>query len=174
MGIDRKRLVLASLIMACASTALVARDHTQDPWSEQRYTKEDILASQELKAIQKQIDEGKLPKIQFDFDSDVIRPESYSALNLIADMLLKQTHVKLRITAHTCTIGTHEYNLELSRRRAKSVKSYLVKQGVPPPSIRFKGMSYDEPIADNSTEAGREKNRRVEFQIVNRDWNSVY
>jgi outer membrane protein OmpA-like peptidoglycan-associated protein len=78
------------------------------------------------------------------------------------------------IRAHTCTIGSDKYNLNLSQRRAKSVKEWLVKQGVPPPYIRYRGLGYHVPVADNSTPEGREKNRRVEFRVTFRDWDSVY
>ena len=88
--------------------------------------------------------------------------------------MLKKPHIKLWITAHTCTIGTAEYNLKLSERRAKSVKAYLAKQGVPPPAMRHQGLGFNEPIADNGTEEGREKNRRVEFRALKDDWNSVF
>ena len=53
-------------------------------------------------------------------------------------------------------------------------QGYLVKQGVPPPSIQFRGKGADMPIADNKTEEGRRLNRRVEFTLVQRDWDAVY
>lgn len=71
-------------------------------------------------------------------------------------------------------MGSPEYNENLSVRRAKAVKAYLVKQGVPPPSIQFRGKGLTEPIADNKTEEGRSRNRRVEFTLVQRDWDAVY
>jgi outer membrane protein OmpA-like peptidoglycan-associated protein len=166
-------LFLLPLVLA-APAAAREKDPWIEPWAGARYTNDDIKASHELKDIQEKIDRRELPKIQFDFDSDKIRLESYSTLTLIADLLLKHTNLKVRITAHTCTIGSYEYNMKLSERRAKSVKTFLAKQGVPPPSIRYKGLGYTQPIADNSTEEGREKNRRVEFSIVTREWGSVY
>ena len=131
-------------------------------------------AADELADIQRRVDRGELPKIQFDFDSAVIRPDSYPTLDVIADLMRRNPRLKLLALAHTCIIGTKEYNLDLSRRRAKSVKTYLVKQGIPPPSIRFRGKGFSEPIADNSTEEGRRKNRRVEFRLLKRWWSSVY
>lgn len=128
----------------------------------------------ELAEIQEKINKGELPKIEFDFDSAKIRKDSFPTLDAIANLLLRDPEHKLLITAHTCNIGSAEYNLRLSYRRAKSVKGYLVKQGVPPPSIRFRGKGFSEPIADNGTEAGRIKNRRVEFNLLKRWWSSVY
>jgi outer membrane protein OmpA-like peptidoglycan-associated protein len=128
----------------------------------------------EMDEIDKKILRGELPKINFDFDSDVIRLNSYPTLDAIVDTLAKFNSIKVMVYAHTCTIGTETYNLDLSRRRARSVKEYLVKHGVPPPAIRYRGMGYSMPIADNSTEEGREKNRRVEFRVVPRDWPTVW
>ncbi|HAM35812.1 MAG TPA: hypothetical protein DEB40_12230 [Elusimicrobia bacterium] len=165
-----KTLALAFLFIF----PLEVRASQEQPWSDEKFSPDEIAASRELAAIQKRIDRGNLPKIQFDFDSDKIRAESFPSLDLIADVLLKNPRVKIRISAHTCIIGSAEYNQELSERRAKSVKAYLVKQGVPPPFIRYRGWGFTQPIADNSTEEGRVKNRRVEFHLLRSDWASVY
>ncbi len=135
---------------------------------------DDAQDAKELADIERRISAHELPKIQFDFDSDVIRPESFATLDVVADWALRHPRRKLRITAHTCSIGTEKYNLDLSERRAKSVYSYLVKQGVPPPTIRYKGVGFSQPLVPNDTEAHRELNRRVEFRLVDRDWASVY
>lgn len=165
------RLLLAGLLLVGASQA---KDRRDEPWSDEYYAKAAIRADRELQKIMTRIERGDIPKVQFDFDKSDIRPESYTALNMIADVLLKNPTVKLKIIAHTCSMGTAEYNLKLSERRAKSVMDFLVERGVPPPTLRFRGAGFAEPIADNSTEEGREKNRRVEFRIVTRDWGSVY
>ena len=146
----------------------------QESWSDNRLTKLEVKADKELADIQKRIENGDLPKVQFDLDSAVIQPQSYNALDVIADLMLRYPDLKIKVTAHTCNLGSAEYNMTLSQKRAKSVKAYLVKQGVPPPSIRFKGMSLTAPRADNATEEGRVQNRRVEFRLVPRDWDSVY
>jgi outer membrane protein OmpA-like peptidoglycan-associated protein len=135
---------------------------------------EEVRASEELDGIQSRIARGELPKIQFDFDSDAIRLESYRTLDLIADWFLRHPRRKVWITAHTCDIGTPEYNLILSKRRAQSVKGYLVAKGVPPPAIRWEGMGMTEPLVANTSEENREKNRRVEFRLILRDWSAVF
>ncbi len=129
---------------------------------------------QNVRTLLAKIKNGQLPKIRFDFDSAKIRLESEPTLDAVAALLLQNPDVKLMIRAHTCALGTAQYNLKLSNRRARSVRDYLVKEGVWPTSIRYKGYGYYRPIADNSTEAGREKNRRVEFQFTYRDWDSVF
>jgi outer membrane protein OmpA-like peptidoglycan-associated protein len=138
------------------------------------------LAEQERRAqaaivdIERRIERGDLPKINFEFDKDAITPESYRTLDLVADILLDNRKLKVFTLAHTDNVGTEEYNQDLSERRAKSVKEYLVKRGVYPPSVRFRGYGFKRPVADNATEEGRAKNRRVEFRITTREWETVY
>ncbi|MBI4371406.1 MAG: OmpA family protein [Elusimicrobia bacterium] len=131
-------------------------------------------AQEALRAVQEKVDRGELPQIRFEFDKDAILPESYPTLDQIALILRSDDRLKLFIRAHADAVGTDAYNLDLSERRAKSVKTYLAKRGVPPPTMFFKGFGESAPIADNETDAGRAKNRRVEFRVTTRDWNSVY
>ena len=128
----------------------------------------------ELKLIIGRIKSGELPQIQFEFDSDKILLESHPTLDAIADLMLANPKVHMMVRAHTDNIGAEAYNFDLSQRRAKSVKAYLVKRGVPPPSIRYRGLGFSMPIADNSTDEGRAQNRRVEFRVTTRDWDAVY
>ncbi len=173
----KKLLVLSALAALCACksgppTILI------DDEERQSYVRdndaEERRAREQLAEIQKKVETGSLPKIQFEFDKDEITPESDQTLILIANLLIKNPRLKVIVLAHTDSVGTSEYNLDLSERRARSVKSFLVKQGVPPPSIRFKGMGYSMPLSDNSTDEGRAKNRRVEFRVTYRDWETVY
>lgn len=169
--------LLSVFLILCAlapSASAWKRKDRDDAWDDQVFDDELVRADRELKAVLSKIKSGDIPKVQFDFDKSDVRPESFTALDMIADIMLKRPSLKLKIVAHTCTIGTAEYNLKLSDRRAKAVMDYLVQKGVPPPSLRYRGAGYSEPIADNSTEEGREKNRRVEFRLTRRDWNSVY
>jgi outer membrane protein OmpA-like peptidoglycan-associated protein len=152
-------------------------DRRRETWLDYRIDPRDLddrEAEQEMLALQRRIRDGELPKVQFDFDKAEILPLSFQTLDIIADWMLRHPDRKLRVTAHTCAIGTEEYNLDLSIRRAKAVKAYLVKQGVPPPSIRYRGAGLAEPLVANDTERHREMNRRVEFRVTKRDWDSVY
>jgi outer membrane protein OmpA-like peptidoglycan-associated protein len=76
---------------------------------------------------------------------------------------------KLQIIGHTDNKGSEEYNLDLSTRRANSVKKYLISKGVNQDIITSEGKGETEPIDTNDTEQGREKNRRVEFIIIKPD-----
>ena len=67
---------------------------------------------------------------------------------------------------HTDAIGSDAYNQRLSVRRAESVKAYLVKKGIEPNRIYTEGKGKKQPVADNKTDAGRAKNRRVELEVV--------
>ena len=168
-------LLAAVWLCLCGAPAQAARPPAEgEPWSTEVYTGEEIGASRELKAILKKVELGKLPRIEFELDSDKLTAESFETLDAVAHLLLRQQHVKLRVEAHTCSLASEEYNQDLSERRAKAVADYLIKMGVPPPFIRWRGFGESQPIADNSTEAGRRRNRRVEFRLVRNDWNSVY
>jgi len=168
-------LFLALLSAGCSSRGrpILLRDEDRRSY---RYESadEEQRAKDAVADIEKRIERGELPKIEFDFDMDEITPESAPTLMLMADLLIANPRLKVFVLAHTDSIGTEEYNLDLSERRARSVKTWLTQNGVPPPSIRFKGLGFSRPIADNSTDYGRAKNRRVEFRVTYRDWEAVY
>ncbi len=99
--------------------------------------------------------------IQFDFDRTIINATYRPALGALAAELKASPEKRVVIEGHTDNVGSRAYNLKLSRRRAASVKTYLVGQGVDPRRITLRGMGSDYPVADNATEAGRQKNRRA-------------
>ncbi len=74
--------------------------------------------------------------------------------------------MRIRITGHTDNTASREYNLRLSKGRAEAVKQEMVKRGIDPERIETDGKGMDEPVADNSTEEGRQQNRRVEFVVL--------
>jgi outer membrane protein OmpA-like peptidoglycan-associated protein len=101
----------------------------------------------------------------YDFDSDVIRPQSASNLRALAASLHKYPGSDLLIVGHTDQVGAAAYNQSLSERRAAAAANYLVAQGVRQSRIATRGMGETEPLADNDTELGRQRNRRVEVAI---------
>ncbi len=106
-------------------------------------------------------------KIQFQLDSDEIKSESFGLLDEVVAELKEHVEIKkLEIIGHTDSDGAEDYNQKLSERRAKAVLEYLVKKGIDAGRLSSKGMGESKPIADNETAAGKEKNRRVEFLIV--------
>jgi outer membrane protein OmpA-like peptidoglycan-associated protein len=106
-------------------------------------------------------------KVQFAFDSAEILPASFDLLKEVAAMLDKNKQIeKLQVEGHTDSTGTPQHNRELSQRRAESVRGFLIKQGIAAKRVVAKGFGPDKPLADNATDEGKEKNRRVEFNIV--------
>jgi len=105
--------------------------------------------------------------IEFEFGSEKLTRDSYPTLNEIA-VTLKDNSAKVRLSVagYTDYVGTDEYNQALSVRRANSVRAYLLTQHVPASSVTIIGYGEKDPIATNNTSEGRQKNRRVEFQIT--------
>jgi OOP family OmpA-OmpF porin len=96
-----------------------------------------------------------------------ILPESHSLLNEVAQVLKAHARIKkIEVAGHTDAQGSATFNQKLSENRAKSVWGYLVRAGIEPSRMIHKGYGKTRPIADNNTAEGREKNRRVEFNII--------
>lgn len=109
-------------------------------------------------------------KIQFEHNKSVILPQSFSLLDDITQVIKDNEHIKkIAIEGHASAEGDAKRNLTLSDERAKSVLKYIVDKGVDAKRLTAKGFGITKPIADNATEEGREKNRRVEFNIVEQD-----
>ncbi|WP_373497046.1 OmpA family protein [Aquiflexum sp.] len=104
--------------------------------------------------------------ILFGFDSFALTPEAQETIMKFADILNEYPDTDITIEGHTDNKGAYEYNLNLSRKRAEAVNNYLKMQQVSGDRMVTNGFSFDRPIADNSTEEGREKNRRVEILIT--------
>ncbi|MGY0039772.1 OmpA family protein [Pedobacter sp. NJ-S-72] len=99
--------------------------------------------------------------IQFEFNSSVLKTESYPTLDKLSSVL-KENNGKALVKGYASSEGTAAYNLKLSKDRANSVKTYLVNSGVSASKVATKGLGEANPIASNDTEEGRIQNRRVE------------
>jgi outer membrane protein OmpA-like peptidoglycan-associated protein len=104
--------------------------------------------------------------LKFDFDKATLRPENRELLSRIAGVLLTSKGYRIDVFGHTDDIGTDEYNLKLSQRRAQSVRNYLVEAGVDPEIIATQGLGKSSPRVPGTTPAARTANRRVEIAIV--------
>lgn len=104
--------------------------------------------------------------ITFDTDSYNLRSNFYPVLNSVGEVLAKYADTTVRVSGHTDNTGSRQHNQTLSERRASSVADYLVTRGVAQNRMLVQGMGFDQPIADNSTQAGRASNRRVELYIL--------
>ena len=128
----------------------------------------EALAESEAAAIRR---EGDLLAISlkgdvtFDYDSAAVRPGLYSEIDRISNVLVNYPKTVILVEGHTDSSGSESYNMDLSQRRADSVKNIIVQRVS---SGRIETMPYGEslPIADNSTEVGRAMNRRVEIKIA--------
>jgi outer membrane protein OmpA-like peptidoglycan-associated protein len=109
----------------------------------------------------------RLPgSVLFDFAKSDIRPDAERTLAEVAEVLAAYGDRPARIEGHTDAIASDAYNLDLSRRRAESVKAWLVGRGVAAGRLATVGHGEARPIADNATAAGRQRNRRVEIVIA--------
>lgn len=106
-------------------------------------------------------------KIQFDFNSSVLKTESYSLLDAVASEMKLHPSAKYFLNGYASIEGTNEQNIALSTDRANSVKSYLLNAGVNTTDIEVKGYGTSNPVADNNTEEGKILNRRVEIKTQN-------
>jgi outer membrane protein OmpA-like peptidoglycan-associated protein len=104
--------------------------------------------------------------ILFDFDSDKLKPSATPILNEVVNYLKNGSSIKLAVQGHCDIVGGYDYNMDLSRRRANSVKQFMVKAGVADSRLKSEGYGWTKPIATNKTAAGRSKNRRVVFKVL--------
>ena len=103
--------------------------------------------------------------VWFEQGKYVLLKDSYAELDKLASALTRYPALKIRIEGHTDNVGNPELNQSLSLFRAKVVANYLIDKGIDPSRITAKGYGHSRPLADNSTEEGRAKNRRVEFVV---------
>lgn len=102
----------------------------------------------------------------FDFDKAVLKPAGKAALDDLTSKLGSMNLEVIIAVGHTDSVGTDAYNQKLSVRRAESVKAYLESKGVEANRVYTEGKGEKQPVADNKTDAGRAKNRRVEIEVV--------
>ena len=120
---------------------------------------------EEIEEVEAQLQE-RFRNISFDTNKDVIRPSSFSDLDLAAEQLLKHSNYNVIIEGHTDDVGNDEWNKTLSQQRADAVKRYLINKGVTESRIVAIGYGEERPKASNLTEQGRQENRRVEVRLV--------
>jgi outer membrane protein OmpA-like peptidoglycan-associated protein len=120
-----------------------------------------------LKAEEQKILEKAFASLEFASGKDIIKTTSFASLNELAGLMkLHATDWTLDLAGHTDNQGDAAKNMLLSEKRTKAVKKYLVTKGVKADRVMTKWFGQTVPIADNTTEAGRQKNRRVEMKVV--------
>jgi len=123
--------------------------------------KQDVTASGMLEALNR--DGHVALYINFDTGKSIIKPESKPIIEQIVQMMTSGSGLKISVEGHTDNVGSPKSNQTLSDERAKAVVSAIVAQGIDARRLSALGHGQDKPIADNKTEEGRAKNRRVEL-----------
>ena len=103
-------------------------------------------------------------QIQFEFNKADIRPGiCFRILDEVAEVLDDNPKISLEVQGHTDNVGSDRYNMNLSQKRADSVRAYLVSKGIAPARLVSKGYGFHQPLVPNTTASNRELNRRVQF-----------
>jgi outer membrane protein OmpA-like peptidoglycan-associated protein len=103
--------------------------------------------------------------VLFDTGKYTLKPEAREKLAKVSGILLAYPNLKVQVEGYTDNVGGDQYNLTLSQQRGDAVRAYLVSQGVGPDNVTATGYGMSNPIADNSTAAGRAQNRRVQLVV---------
>jgi outer membrane protein OmpA-like peptidoglycan-associated protein len=122
----------------------------------------DVTETDGGKAILVNLPDG----VTFDVGSYTLKPEFRATLDNVAASLIQYPNSLIDVYGHTDSTGSDAYNQTLSENRARTVANYLASKGVGAARIRSQGFGETMPVADNATDAGRTKNRRVEIKIV--------
>ena len=146
------------LIVALGAEGFDVTDGVLGPPKPPAPTKADV---EELERTLAELIEGKV--VEFEFGSDQLTPAGIALLDELLVPLVEFSAVPVEIAGHADAQGSAERNLDLSRRRAQAVLDYFVSRGEDPERFLAVGYGDTRPIADNSTEEGRQRNRRIEF-----------
>lgn len=117
------------------------------------------------------IEQGKvvqLKNIYFETNGFELEPRSYFELKKLLQVLREHPTMTIEVRGHTDNQGTHDYNMKLSDDRAKSVVNFLIYNGIKPYRLKSKGFGETQPLTENETEDGKQRNRRVEFAILSK------
>lgn len=128
------------------------------------------MENQQLNMEVQRLQDGSLrvglpSEVLFDFDSASLKPQFMSTMDEMARILNQDPRSTVTVIGHTDSTGSESYNMDLSRRRAQSVSSYLSSRGVDPNRLYAEGRGESQPRASNATPEGRAQNRRVELLI---------
>jgi outer membrane protein OmpA-like peptidoglycan-associated protein len=104
--------------------------------------------------------------LEFESSKAIIVATSYESLSALVDLLKKKPEWKIKLSGHTDNVGVVSKNLMLSKKRAQAIAFYLTQRGIAEDRITVRFFGQAEPVADNETKEGRQKNRRVEMKIV--------
>ena len=107
-----------------------------------------------------------LGEVEFPTGSHILLEKSFEELNRVVEMMEIKPGMEVEISGHTDSIGDFHYNMRLSERRAMSVREYIVSKDIDGQRVTAKGFGPTEPIGDNQSEEGRQRNRRIEIRVT--------
>lgn len=120
----------------------------------------------EIEEAVKEILKTAFDNLEFETGKDIIKEASKPSLDELAEVLVKRPEWKLQIAGHTDNVGSAQSNLILSKKRAEAVRNYLASKGLDEKRFSVLYFGQTQPIADNATPEGRQKNRRVEMTVI--------
>lgn len=132
-----------------------------------------VNVTQPTRIIERERVTERLPELQvldgvsFALDSADLEPNARVALRQTARQLAMHSDIQVEVAGHTCNLGSEEYNQQLSLERARSVRAFLISEGIASSRIQARGYGESEPMASNEHEAGRQQNRRIELRRLN-------
>lgn len=166
---------LFSCIVLCSLLAVSCGIFKQQPTAQQQVDKkaldlanlkgatvESVTLKDGAVALKVTFDSG----ILFGFNKADLSEEAKQSLSRLVTSIADMPDSKVRVFGHTDIVGSAEANQAVSAKRAKEVAKYLETKGIAASRITAEGKSFTQPVADNSTEAGRAKNRRVEIYVI--------
>ncbi len=106
-----------------------------------------------------------LDNVEFEFGKSSLKKESFAELKELLEYMKLKDDINVEIAGHTDNVGSEESNMILSQERAKAVRNYLINNGIAPDRTKARGYGETQPIAPNTTEEGRQRNRRTEVRI---------
>lgn len=128
----------------------------------------DVIAEGEYDTsdLWKDVGDEFVRPILFDFNMAILKDDSKPVIEEIVDAMLSRPKLRLEIQGHTDNIGSQEYNAKLSEDRARAVYDAIVRNGIDPARLRYRGFGFSKPVASNASEEGRAKNRRTQFVVL--------
>ena len=153
--------------------ALKAKEQTANADAERARQQANALRAQLLEQFNRILETRDTPRglvvnmgdVLFDFGKYDLRSEAREKLARLSGIVLANPGLNLAVEGYTDNVGTDEINMTLSQKRAGTVRSYLLEQGLADANVTAQGFGKSSPVADNSTPAGRQKNRRVEIVV---------
>lgn len=154
--VPEKEVVAQQVIEETPAPPVVKPKPKREKTITQELNSENIITGQKI----------EINNLYFQADTSNINSRSYSALNEVFDFLDENPNIRIEVGGHTNSTPPPEYCDKLSTARAKAVAAYLIRKGIKPNRLEFKGYGKREPIATNKTKEGRKRNQRVEIKIL--------